>query len=79
MSNTLVCDSLPSGCRWFHTAVVSDGKSYLLENDNAIGCCTEPKGKIISVVLYHKPAVSVRLVSLLVKPILSMLIRRIQL
>lgn len=28
------------------------------ENDNAIGCCTEPKGEIISVVLYHRPAVS---------------------
>lgn len=27
------------------------------ENDNASGCCTEPKGEIISVVLLHRTAV----------------------
>ena len=29
------------------------------ENDNASGCCTEPKGEIISVVLLHRTAVRV--------------------
>lgn len=75
----MVCDSLPSGRRWFHTAVVREARAIYWENENANGCYPEPKGEIISVVLFHRTAVRVCLVSLVVEPMCLMLIHRVKL
>lgn len=61
------------------TAVVGMARVIYWENDNASGCCTEPKGEIISVVSVFTGLQLEHLVIPLVESMYLMLIHRINL